>query len=589
MFTDTLEGYQLSLQQKRLWRFQSNQAPFRTGAAIVINANLNAQKLRQTLDQLVQRHEILRTVFRQLPGMKLPVQVVLDQPAIEFRFLDADPGMFQNQGELIEAIFQTELLRGFDLEQGPVLQVAFLALQPGKSVLFVTIPTLCADAQTMGNFIKELEICYTTDIARSDLDPDPVQFVQFSEWQHNLLESDEAADGKAFWNKIDRTSITTRLPFELPGALPFEVESLKIPMSSRLRRELRSLAEDHTVAFQDVLLTAWQVFLTRMTGTKLVTVGVIDDGRTVDGLADTFGLLARPAPICSELIETSSFTSAVNHTLDTISETTDWREYFDFEALFPASPQTRFGFEFEFLDFRPETPATTEQFTLYQLHSVTDPFSLKLVGIHYSDHFSLEIQFDRAQIEHRYAAHLARCFETLLTSLVQTPETEVGKLNLLSNEDRQFLQVQLNQTAREYPTISCLHELFENQVRRIPDEPALVFQDTNQSENEDEFNDFDEFDDFDDFGEEDETASNLQILTFREVNARADRLARHLQSFGIGPEMLVGICSTHRPETIIGMLGILKAGAAFVPLDPTYPKERLAFLLSDSNVRVLLT
>ncbi|HNB74004.1 MAG TPA: condensation domain-containing protein, partial [Acidobacteriota bacterium] len=264
MFTDTLEGYPLSLQQKRLWHFQTDQTPFRTTAAILINANLNVDKLKQALEQIVGRHEILRTVFRQLPGMKLPVQVVLDQPAIEFRFLDADPGMFQNQGELIEAIFQTELLRKADLEQGPVLQVAFLALQPGKSMLFVTIPALCADAQTMGNFINELEILSTTDIAGSDLDPEPVQFVQFSEWQHSLLESDEAADGKAFWNRIDRTSITTRLPFGLPAALPFEVESLKIPMSSRLRRELRSLAEDHTVAFQDVLLTAWQIFLARM-------------------------------------------------------------------------------------------------------------------------------------------------------------------------------------------------------------------------------------------------------------------------------------------------------------------------------------
>ncbi|HMV99592.1 MAG TPA: amino acid adenylation domain-containing protein, partial [Acidobacteriota bacterium] len=589
MFTDTLEGYPLSLQQKRLWHFQTDQTPFRTTAAILINANLNVDKLKQALEQIVGRHEILRTVFRQLPGMKLPVQVVLDQPAIEFRFLDADPGMFQNQGELIEAIFQTEWLRKVDLEQGPVLQVAFLALQPGKSVLFVTIPALCADAQTMGNFIRELETCYTTDITGSDLDPEPVQFVQFSEWQHSLLESDEAADGKAFWNRIDRTSITTRLPFGLPAALPFEVESLKIPMSSRLRRELRSLAEDHTVAFQDVLLTAWQIFLARMTGTKLVTIGVMDDGRTVDGLAHTFGLLARPVPVCSELIEHTSFASAVKHTLDAVSETTEWQEYFDFEALFPASSQARIHFQFEFLDFRPETPTTTEQFTLYRLRSIPDPFHLKLIGIHYPDKFSLEIQFDRAQIEHRYAAHLARCFETLLTSLVETPESEVGKLNLLSDEDRQFLLVQLNQTAREYPTISCLHELFENQVRRIPDEPALVYQDANQSDTEDEFNDFDEFDDFDDFGEDDETASHLQILTFREVNARADRLARHLQSFGIGPEMLVGICSTHRPETIIGMLGILKAGAAFVPLDPTYPKERLAFLLSDSNVRVLLT
>ena len=589
MFTDTLEGYPLSLQQKRLWHFQADQTPFRTAAAILINTSLNLEKLRQALDQIVQRHEILRTVFRQLPGMKLPVQVVLDQPAIEFRFLDADPGMFQNQGELIEAIFQTEWLRKVDLEQGPVLQVAFLALQPGKSVLFVTIPALCADAQTMGNFINELETCYTTDITGSDLDPEPVQFVQFSEWQHSLLESDEAADGKAFWNKIDRTSLTVRVPFELPGAMPFEVESLKVPMSSRLRRELRSLAEDHAVAFQDVLLTAWQIFLTRMTGTKLVTVGVMDDGRTVDGLTDTFGLLARPVPVYSELIETTSFASTIKHTIDALSETTEWQEYFDFEALFPAPSQARIHFQFEFLDFRPETPTTIEQFTLYRLRSIPDPFHLKLVGIHYPDNFSLEIQFDRAQIEHRYAAHLARCFETLLASLVQTPETEVGKLNLLSDEDRQFLLVQLNQTAREYPTISCLHELFENQVRRIPDEPALVFQDANQSDSEDEFNDFDEFDDFDDFGEEDETASHLQILTFREVNARADRLARHLQSFGIGSEMLVGICSTHRPETIIGMLGILKAGAAFVPLDPTYPKERLAFLLSDSNVRVLLT
>jgi NRPS condensation-like uncharacterized protein len=219
MQTETLSGFQLSAQQKRLWLLQQDNFSYPAICSLFLEGNLQPDVLKAALQQVVNQHEILRTTFRRLPGMKIPVMVVTDSGDLLWRDIDLSAQEPKEQQAKIEIFFQAEKGRSFNVEKDPLLQVSIITLSVHKHVLLVNLPALCADTWTLKNLVGQISRAYTACLQGEELGDEIVQYVQFSEWQNQLLEEASAEAGKNYWHEQDLSSLTTlTLPFESKSA-----------------------------------------------------------------------------------------------------------------------------------------------------------------------------------------------------------------------------------------------------------------------------------------------------------------------------------------------------------------------------------
>ena len=292
--------------------------------------------------------------------------------------------------------------------------------------------------------------------------------------------------------------------------------------------------------------------LHRLTGESGVTVGTCFDGRSDADLTEALGLFARYLPVPSHIEENSRFAEVLTKTDQAVRQGYDWQECFAWEQV-----DASFPFCFEY-DERPSTyRAEDVTFSITRQHACIDRFQLKLACMRRDDSLITEFYFDPAVFGQQDVERVAEEFQTLLESVVDNPQAAIRELRILGDAERRKVLVELNDTRRDYARKSCLHELFEQQVTRTPENVAVVFRD--------------------------------EQITFAELNARANQLARHLRTLGVSEESLVAICMDRSLEMVIALLATLKAGAAYVPLDPESLAERQSRILQETCAIVVLT
>ncbi len=553
-----VNGFRLSPQQKYLWLFQQDSPAYRLQGAILIEGNIQIDSLTKALEKVSDRHEILRTTFQRRPGLKLPIQVVSHRSSVSWNWLNFSDARHQEQEAKLEDIFLQEKSASFNLEQNPVWRLSLIALSSDRHILLVSLPALCADTQTLKNLVRELSQCYATCLRGEELSDEVVQYVQFSEWQNELLEDEEAADGKEYWTGQDFSALASlRLPFEKKtSGVPaqFYPQSFEVKLELALLDKLEAIALQYNTSLSAFLLACWKILLWRLTGKSNITVGVAFDGRKYEELEPALGLFAKFLPLCSHLAENLSFAEVLKQVQECDREAYKWQEYFCREYLGDSSGYP-FGFEFE--EQLEKYSAAGISFSLYKQYAYCDRFKVKLSCQRRNDAIAAEFDFDPAFLGEEAVRCLAEQFHALVQSAASNPETAIGDLEMLSDRARHQLLVEFNSTKAYYQLDKCVHHLFEEQAERSPEKIAAV-------------------------------CENQQI-TYGELNARADKIAYYLQQLGVKPEAIVGICVERSLEAIAGILGILKAGGAYLPLDPAMPKERLALMLQNTQTPVLLT
>jgi amino acid adenylation domain-containing protein len=565
MQTEIIEGYRLSPQQKHLWLLQQNaRTPaFSAQCAILVEGALNAESLRAALEDVVQRHEILRTTYQGFAGMEIPVQVIADGGISWESGHDLTGLARQQQENTIEAILTEARRQSFDLERGPLLRASLLTLSPERHLLLATLPALSADRATLKNLALELSRSYAARLGESRTD-EPLQYADIAEWQNDIIKSESAATGREFWRRQDIQVLRTlKLPFEVQASdiSEFEPQLVKLALSPDVVMRIEELARQYDASTPIFLLICWQILLSRLTGKPEVLVGTSFDGRNYQELDEALGLFARYLPIHCRLEDGARFNDILTGVNALCAEAHKWQECFTWESMAGAADgqATPFflpvGFEFEKQTTKYPTASVT--FSLYKQYVCHERFKIKLACVETDDSLIAELHYDANLIPQEYAKRLLGQFRALLESALNNPQSEVNCLNLLNDSERQQFVVELNETKAAYPKNKCVHQLFEDQVRRNPQRVAVMFE--------------------------------KQRLTFAELNARANNLAHYLQSLGVGPEMPVAICVERSVEMIVGLLGILKAGGAYLPLDPMLPQERLAFMLEDAEAKILLT
>jgi amino acid adenylation domain-containing protein len=574
----TIEGFRLSPQQARLWLLQqgTQKLPYYAQCAVLILGNLDPQLLEAALAEVVQRHEILRTTFHCLPAMTLPLQVISQGSRVSVRDYDLNGWKSQAQEGRIEALLGEASRIPFDFERGPLLQTALVELSPEKHSLLLRLPALCADRASLENLVREISLCYAAGLGERELSEETIQYADLAEWQNELLESAETETGREYWRKQNLSALLTiKLPFEnrnLAVKFPFDdqpaerspndfaPQALPLVVEPQLAAEIEALARQHGTSTDVLLLACWQILLWRLTGQAEVVVGVSDDGRNYEELQGALGLFEHYLPVSCSLEESLTFGQVSKQLNELAREAETWQEYFTWEDAVGANGDARgtafFPFGFEFSARPASYSAGQVAFAIFRQYTCIDRFKVKLVGAPHADSLRVTLHYDAHLFWHQDMAHLAHQFLSLLRSAVSTPEAPISALELLSSTERAQLLLEFNQTQRAFPPPQPIHQLIEAHAARQPEAPALVVED--------------------------------QLLSYGELNRRANQLAHYLQRLGVGPEVLVGLCLERSVEILVGMLGILKAGGAYLPLDPMLPPERLAGMLADAQPRVLL-
>jgi amino acid adenylation domain-containing protein len=591
---EKVEGFRLSPQQNRVWLFQQkNLSAFYSQVVALIRGSLQESRLRQAIAYLVDRHEILRTVFHRRAGLRLPFQVVTTGgDACAWRSEDLRGLRGAERQTRLEELLAQERERPWAYETGPLLRLRLARLGPQEHALLVTLPALCADSRTLSLFVEELAAAYGEAAGDGDGKgeaEEAMQYADVSEWQNELLEAEEGEPGVEHWRARNWAAATAlTLPFEFwrdevgETASIFRWRTQDVLLSAEAADAIKAAASARRVSVAVWLQTCWSALLWRLCGRPAeLIIGVGYDARKYDELAGAWGLLAKQAPVRVEMNIESRFSEMLEQVEEARSETAKWQEYFSWEKLGggASSSSTTIGtltvenradaetlfcaaqYEYERVAAAPALPASDLSFSLSHLAALTEPFKVKLhviEGRPAEDRpwLRLELLWDSAVLTDQAADCLASQLRAVVRHSVESPSQRVSALPLLTQSERRRVLFEWNETGRDYPP-QLFHEMFEARAERGPDSVAVVYED--------------------------------RRLTYGELNKRANQLARLLRSLGVGPERRVALLMERSEEVVVALLATLKAGGAYVPLDPQYPRERLEWMLADSGAEVLLT
>ena len=542
-----LSGFRLSPQQRRLWLLAEGGAGLAAQCAVGLEGPLREEALREAWLRAVARHEILRTTFHEVPGLKAPVQVVGDETHASWQ------GPTAGDPSDLEELLRQERERPFDLARGPLARARLVRRGTGSHVLVLTLHPLCADATTFDILFDELSRVYAGRGGEADA---PVQYVAFAEWQHELLEDEEGSDEREFWRGLDLADARARsLPSTVAAAEGFEFASHQFAFGRETAAAVERAAREAGVSEEGFLLACWHALVGRLTGAAETFVAVACDGRKYEDLRGSTGPFTKHAPVRLGLDDETTFGAALAAAEEAASAARDHSEYFDWEQSEAGGDFIPFAFEFA---RRPE-PATAAGVTFEMLRRFVrlERFHVKLSCEWRGDSVAFELQYDTNVLTTAGAERLAGQFVALVASALEDTARSVGDLDAVGAEEREWLLRDFNRTAADVPRAESLCELFEAQAARTPDAVAVEAGDA--------------------------------CLTYAELNARANQLARRLRRMGVGSDSLVGLLTTRSAEMLVGVWGVLKAGGAYVPLDPSYPRERLSFMIEDAGLRLVLT
>lgn len=295
MQQEMIEGFRLSPQQKRLWLLQqeAQNQPYRSQSVVRIEGNLNIERLKVALQQVIDRHEILRTNFQCLPGMTLPLQVITDGSLPSIGQQDLSHLIPSEQVARTHAIYQEMGQLPFNLEQGPMLHLALLILSPTSHLLLLSLPALCADSVALKNLISDVSRCYAGSVV-TDFSPEPMQYADFSEWQNDLLEAEETKGGREYWQRQDLSILHNwQLPFDSQQLdhQGFNPESIPIELVPQILGEIKTITQAYDVPISTFLLACWCILLWRLTGQFNLIVATACSGRQYEELKTSLGAL----------------------------------------------------------------------------------------------------------------------------------------------------------------------------------------------------------------------------------------------------------------------------------------------------------
>jgi amino acid adenylation domain-containing protein len=560
----------LSHAQERLWfldRMHPGVTAYNLVTALRLTGELDVGVLERALAELVRRHETLRTTFREVDGA--PVQVVAPFTGFALPVEDLSGLPAAAREGVVRARFAREGAHPFDLSAGPLFRAHLLRLDAGDHALLLGTHHIVSDAWSLGVFFRELWVLYEAyrEGWDSPLPPLPVQYADYAAWQRAQPPAAEERH-LAYWRRqLGGAPDLLELPTDRPRPPVPSFRSGRAPVAAPLAvlERLRALANAEGATLHIVLLAAFQLLLARYAGTRDVSVGFPVSGRSRREVEGLIGPFLNTLVLRTSLSGDPTFRAVVGRVRETALDAYQHQEVPFERVVAELHPQRSLShsalFQVMFLLDESEAAAPggsglrreplkneNAQFTQVDLTLVLRANARGLSGW---------LEYATDLFEEATARRMAGHLERVLALVAAEPDVRVSAVELLDEAERRLVLETWNATEAAPPPDGLLHAQIAAQAARTPDAVAVVFDD--------------------------------EQLTCRELEVRANRLGRHLVRLGAGPEARVGICLKRGPDMVVALLAVLKAGAAYLPLDPAYPAARLAYMLEDAGARLLVT
>jgi surfactin family lipopeptide synthetase A len=555
----------LSFAQQRLWfleQLQPNTSTYIMANALPMLAPVNEAVLEQALNEIVRRHEVLRTVFAIIEGS--PSQVVSESVRLQLPYTDLS-ALPESDRHARILRFINEIKRPFDLQRGPLLRATLLRLTSEQYVLYLALHHIVADGWSLGLFAQELAALYDAfSLGKpSPLTEPSIQYADFAVWQREWLKSDVMADQLEYWKKQLDGVATLNLrgaSHSLDRNHRSAAETATV--SANLAIELKALAQREGVTLFMTLLAAFQLLLARYTGQTDIVVGSPVAGRSRVETESLIGCFVNMLILRSDLSGNPSFSDLLRRVKE-MSLRAYENQQVPFEMLVeelrPQRDLTRsplFQVMFALESSKSVQSATRDVFYTIFVDS-TAKYDLTFNIAELERDLLCSFDYDSSLFEAATIRGLLRHFQSLLKSIVEQPDCSIFELTFLAPEERQQLVTDWNHTRTDVGPSRCVHQLIEAQAQRVPNRVAVSYE--------------------------------REHLTYQDLDRRANWLAQHLRERGVQRGHLVGICLERSIEMVVSLLAVLKTGAAYVPLDPSYPTERLRFMQQDAELRAVIT
>ncbi len=561
---------ELSLNQEQIWldeQITPGTAAYNMPLALHFKGALDVGRLERCLTEIVRRHDVLRSTFPMMGDR--PVQVVRSDAVVALSMVAVTDGSMADRLDRVRLTGEDEARRPFDLARGPLFRFRLLVLSTNQHTLIVNVHHIVFDGWSIGLFLKELVTLYAafSEGRPSPLPDLPIRYFDFAHGQRRNLQGEDLDKLVSFWRaKLEGIPRHLALPFDHPVQSGRHYRGSRHPLvlGQELTTSLKDLSRGEGATTYMALLAALATLLHRYTGQTDIVIGTPTAGRMSVKTRAVVGAFINTLVLRNDLAGEFSFRELIGRARRTALEAFSYQEL-PFNSLVSALNPERDSSGSSLLQVMLvlqtipfpdlEMPGLTVE--LQEIETGTAKYDLTLELRERAGRLVGWFEYDNELFEPGTIARMAGHFQTLLEAAVADPDRSVAELPLLSEPERRQVIETWNATRVDYPQDTCLHDLIEAQVERTPGAVALVFED--------------------------------QVLSYRELNKRANRLANRLRAVEVGPESLVGVCVDRSVEMVVALLGVVKAGGAYVPLDPEYPAERLAFMVADSDMPLLLT
>ncbi|NEO42625.1 MAG: amino acid adenylation domain-containing protein [Moorea sp. SIOASIH] len=563
----------LSYAQQRLWFIEKmalSSNAYNMPLTLHLVGKLDYVALQKSLNQIIARHETLRTTFSEINGT--PVQII--QPPFELELPKKDlSGLTPSEATTkLQQLLQQENELSFNLEVDPPIRAGLFQLGTTEHILQITLHHIASDGWSLTVLPKELSAIYTATLFEkpSPLPELPIQYADFAVWQRNYLQGKTLETQLSYWKQKLQDLPQLQLPTDhpRPAVETFNGAGIPINIPAAVTSKVKQLTQKQGTTLFMTLLAVFKVLLSRYSGQESIAVGTPIANRNRSEIEGLIGFFVNSLVMYTDLGGFPSFTEVLNRVKQTALEAYGHQDI-PFEKLVEElQPERALS----------QNPLFQVMFAVQQSEILKPSFNLPNLEVGWYEGTGAEMTvrmdlefhlwpvgeeikgfcaYNRDLFEAETISRILSHYKNLLLAAVENPERPISQLPLMTEPELDQILVEWNNTKTDYPNDKCIHQLFEEQVEKTPDAVAVVFEE--------------------------------QKLTYSQLNSKANQLAHYLQKLGVVPETLVGICVERSVEMVVGLLAILKAGGAYVPLDPNYPISRLKYMVEDAQLSIILS
>ncbi|MBC6449038.1 amino acid adenylation domain-containing protein [Actinokineospora sp. HBU206404] len=573
----------LTFAQQRLWSLDQmvpGSPAYNMSMSVVLHGPLRPEAMEQAVNELVRRHESLRTTFPNVDGQ--PWQRIAPTLTLKVPVVDLESMPEHERHAECDRLAKAAARHPFDLATGPLMRVTLYRFGPHEHRVLFTMHHIIGDAWSGGVFGAEMAMAYDAfaNGVRPVLPELPVQYADYALWEREQLDGDHLAARVASLRELlgdTATGVELLTDRPRPALQEFRGGSTSFEVGEELVEQLRSFSKERGVTLFTTLLAALKVVLYRYAGDTEgsgdVVVGTLMANRQHEAVQGLIGFFVNTMVLKTSLGDDPTVGELIGR-VDTVAKRASDHQDVPFDALvaemaperaLTATPlfQVLFDMKRHKIDSIPipvrEDGAQSPFSDITEVHTDTSKFDVEISVTEGADSLHIDAEYNSDIFDHTTIERVFAGYRVLLEAFASALDRRVSELPVLPPEVEKQILVDWNDTDRAYPAdrMRCLHTLIEDTVDRMPDAVALTFE-----------------------GED---------ITFLDLDRRANRVAHRLRALGVDADQPVGICVERSPEMVVGLLAILKAGGAYLPIDPTYPRQRVAFMLGDARPRILLT